>query len=64
MLWENSSNDELLKLARRNFEILERSCHPIDPFSGGGLSLWKRIAWLPAYGSDLNPVAVMIGGDD
>lgn len=62
--WENSTNEEVLGRART--EIL-RSCNgalPIvyDPFSGGGsIPLEAQRLGLPAYGSDLNPVAVMIG---
>ena len=62
--WENSTNEEVLKRARA--EIL-RSCGgelpPVyDPFSGGGsIPLEAQRLGLPAYGSDLNPVAVMIG---
>ena len=62
--WENSTNEEVLTRARN--EIM-RSCEgklpPIyDPFSGGGsIPLEAQRLGLPAYGSDLNPVAVMIG---
>lgn len=62
--WENSTNDEVLDRARA--EIL-RSCDGVlppvyDPFSGGGsIPLEAQRLGLPAYGSDLNPVAVMIG---
>jgi len=62
--WENSSNEEVLGRARA--EIL-RSCEGVlppvyDPFSGGGsIPLEAQRLGLPAYGSDLNPVAVMIG---
>lgn len=62
--WENSTNEEVLERAR--VEIL-RSCDgelpPIyDPFSGGAsIPLEAQRLGLPAYGSDLNPVAVMIG---
>ena len=64
VVWENSTNEEVLKRARD--EIL-KSCDgelpPIhDPFSGGGsIPLEAQRLGLPAYGSDLNPVAVMIG---
>jgi putative DNA methylase len=64
VLWENSTNHEVLD--RANAEI-KRSCGgdlpPIyDPFSGGGsIPLEAQRLGLPAYGSDLNPVAVMIG---
>jgi putative DNA methylase len=62
--WENSTNREVLDRARA--EIL-RSCDGelpsvYDPFSGGGsIPLEAQRLGLPAYGSDLNPVAVMIG---
>lgn len=62
--WENSTNEEVLKKARAE---IRRSCGgeipPIyDPFSGGGsIPLEAQRLGLPAYGSDLNPVAVMIG---
>ncbi|NCP12882.1 MAG: DUF1156 domain-containing protein [Sphingomonadales bacterium] len=62
--WENSTNEEVLERAR--FEI-RKSCGgelpPVyDPFSGGGsIPLEAQRLGLPAYGSDLNPVAVMIG---
>lgn len=62
--WENSTNEEVLASARA--EIV-RSCDgelpPIyDPFSGGGsIPLEAQRLGLPAHGSDLNPVAVMIG---
>jgi len=62
--WENSTNEEVLGRARS--EIL-RSCNGVmppvyDPFSGGGsIPLEAQRLGLPAYGSDLNPVAVMIG---
>ena len=62
--WENSTNEGVLERARA--EIL-RSCGGVlplvyDPFSGGGsIPLEAQRLGLPAYGSDLNPVAVMIG---
>jgi putative DNA methylase len=64
VIWENSTNEEVLEKARA--EIL-KSCGgelpPVyDPFSGGGsIPLEAQRLGLPAYGSDLNPVAVMIG---
>ncbi|WP_170364043.1 DUF1156 domain-containing protein [Ruegeria arenilitoris] len=62
--WENSTNEEVLGRARA--EILascEGELPPVyDPFSGGGsIPLEAQRLGLPAYGSDLNPVAVMIG---
>lgn len=62
--WENSNNERVLEMARQ--EIL-KSCDGelpaiYDPFSGGGsIPLEAQRLGLPAYGSDLNPVAVMIG---
>ena len=62
--WENSTNEEVIERARAE---IRRSCGgelpPIcDPFSGGGsIPLEAQRLGLPAYGSDLNPVAVMIG---
>lgn len=62
--WENSTNDEVLERARAE---IRRSCGGVlppvyDPFSGGGsIPLEAQRLGLPAYGSDLNPVAVMIG---
>ena len=62
--WENSTNEEVLEKAKKEILI---SCNgelpPVyDPFSGGGsIPLEAQRLGLPAYGSDLNPVAVMIG---
>ena len=62
--WENSTNEEILERARVE---IRRSCNgelpPVyDPFSGGcSIPLEAQRLGLPAYGSDLNPVAVMIG---
>lgn len=62
--WENSTNEEVLKRTRAE---IHASCGgdlpPVyDPFSGGGsIPLEAQRLGLPAYGSDLNPVAVMIG---
>jgi putative DNA methylase len=62
--WENSTNEEVLERARAE---IRKSCGgelpPIyDPFSGGGsIPLEAQRLGLPAYGSDLNPVAVTIG---
>jgi putative DNA methylase len=64
VIWENSTNEEVLERAR--IEI-RKSCDgelpPVyDPFSGGGsIPLEAQRLGLPAFGSDLNPVAVMIG---
>lgn len=62
--WDNSTNEEVLERARAE---IRRSCGgkvpPVyDPFSGGGsIPLEAQRLGLPSNGSDLNPVAVMIG---
>lgn len=62
--WENSTNEEVLERARAE---IRNSCNgelpPVyDPFSGGcSIPLEAQRLGLPAHGSDLNPVAVMIG---
>lgn len=64
VIWENSTNEAVLERARAE---IRRCCGdplpPIyDPFSGGcSIPLEAQRLGLPAYGSDLNPVAVMIG---
>ena len=64
MVWENSTNEGVLERARAE---IRKSCGgdlpPVyDPFSGGGsIPLEAQRLGLPAFGSDLNPVAVMIG---
>ncbi len=61
--WENINNERVLKKAKE--EIL-KSCDGdlpsiYDPFCGGGsIPLEAQRLGLEAYGSDLNPVAVMI----
>lgn len=61
--WENSTNEEVLERARTE---IRKSCNGelpsvYDPFSGGGsIPLEAQRLGLRAYGSDLNPVAVMI----
>ncbi|ALC11380.1 DUF1156 domain-containing protein [Sphingopyxis sp. 113P3] len=62
--WENSTNEEVLERARaeirRNFP--EGVPPAYDPFSGGGsIPLEALRLGLRSTGSDLNPVAVMIG---
>lgn len=64
VVWENSTNEEVLERART--EIRKSFNGPLpsvyDPFSGGGsIPLEAQRLGLPSYGSDLNPVAVMIG---
>ena len=62
--WENSTNEEVLERARAE---IRKSCGgelpPVyDPFSGGcSIPLEAQRLGLPAYGSDLNPVAVTVG---
>lgn len=62
--WENSTNEEVLERARKE---IRRCCGNVmppiyDPFSGGAsIPLEAQRLGLQAFGSDLNPVAVMIG---
>lgn len=62
--WENSTNDRVLTSARNE---IRRSCDGsapavYDPFSGGGsIPLEAQRLGLTSFGSDLNPIAVMIG---
>lgn len=64
VVWENSTNKEVLDRATAE---IRKSCDGVipaiyDPFSGGAsIPLEAQRLGLPAYGSDLNPVAVMIG---
>ena len=64
VVWENTLSEEVLSRARAE---IRTSCGEdlpsiYDPFSGGGsISLEAQRLGLPARGSDLNPVAVMIG---
>ncbi len=61
--WENLNNEQVLEAARA--EIVA-SCdgdlpNILDPFCGGGtIPLEAQRLGLPAYGGDLNPVAVLI----
>lgn len=63
VIWENSNNEQVLEAARA--EIVA-SCdgdlpNILDPFCGGGtIPLEAQRLGLPAYGGDLNPVAVLI----
>jgi len=63
VLWENSNSERVLSAARAE---IERSCggelpNILDPFCGGGtIPLEAQRLGLPAYGGDLNPVAVLI----
>ena len=62
--WENSANKEVIERAQNE---IRRSCDGLlpqiyDPFSGAAsIPLEAQRLGLPSYGSDLNPVAVMIG---
>ena len=64
VVWENSFDERLLKIAR---EEIRQSCGKVcpkvhDPFSGGGaIPIEAQRLGLSAAGSDLNPVAVLIG---
>ena len=63
VVWKNSNNPEVLRQARAE---IEASCdgelpNVLDPFCGGGtIPLEAQRLGLPAYGGDLNPVAVLI----
>ena len=63
VVWENSNDPEVLAVARAE---IEASCdgelpNVLDPFCGGGtIPLEAQRLGLPAYGGDLNPVAVLI----
>ena len=63
VVWENSTNEELLNKAKKeieNFEELE-NLSLLDPFAGGGsIPLEAQRLGLNAIACDLNPVAVMI----
>lgn len=63
VLWESSTNEEMLEEARAEI----RACFPdgpppiLDPFAGGGsIPLEAQRLGLEAHASDLNPVAVLI----
>ena len=63
VIWENSNNEQVLAAATAE---IEASCdgnlpNILDPFCGGGtIPLEAQRLGLPAYGGDLNPVAVLI----
>ena len=63
LIWENSSNSEVLRRARAE---IERCCDGVppavlDPFGGGGsIPLEAQRLGLTALAGDLNPVAVLI----
>lgn len=63
VLWENSNDPETLKIARDLIMAATGGNPPpvLDPFCGGGsIPLEAQRLGLEAYGSDLNPVAVLI----
>ena len=63
VVWKNSNDPDMLAEARAE---IKRSCNGklpsvLDPFCGGGtIPLEARRLGLPAFGGDLNPVAVLI----
>ena len=63
VVWENSNDPHVLRAARVE---IEASCdgelpNVVDPFCGGGtIPLEALRLGLPAFGGDLNPVAVLI----
>src|SRR5438067_2060750 len=61
--WENSNNERVLELARKEITAATGGNPPpvLDPFCGGGsIPLEAQRLGLEAHGSDLNPVAVLI----
>ena len=63
VVWENSSNEELLAQAKREIMNSTGDNPPpiLDPFAGGGtIPLEAQRLGLEAHASDLNPVAVLI----
>ena len=64
VVWKNAFDESILEQARRE---IRRSCGGrspcvFDPFSGGGsVPIESQRLGLPARGSDLNPVAVLVG---
>lgn len=64
VLWENSSNREVLELAQNEIAAScgEQIPSVYDPFSGAAsIPLEAQRLGIPSYGSDLNPLAVLIG---
>ena len=62
--WENTTNQEIIKRAIKEIrkQGLTKKSVVYDPFSGGAsIPLEAQRLGLNALGSDLNPVAVMIG---
>lgn len=63
VLWENTTNEEVLDRARAEIMRSTDNNPPpvLDPFCGGGsIPLEAQRLGLEAHGSDLNPVAVLI----
>lgn len=63
VVWENTTDEELLEQARKEiFDSCDGAPPPIlDPFAGGGsIPLEAQRLGLEAHASDLNPVAVLI----
>lgn len=63
VVWENSNNEEILKVARDEILKYTDGTPPVflDPFAGGGaIPLEAQRLGLEAHAHDLNPVAVMI----
>src|SRR5579883_3275565 len=63
VLWENSNNEDVLRLARAEILTSTGDNPPpvLDPFAGGGsIPLEAQRLGLEAHASDLNPVAVLI----
>ena len=64
VLWKNTANEDVLKEAKKE---IKKSCNNeipriYDPFSGGGtIPLEAKRLGCFSYGSDLNPVATLIG---
>jgi putative DNA methylase len=63
VLWENSNNEDVLRMAREEILKSTNGNPPpvLDPFAGGGsIPLEAQRLGLEAHASDLNPVAVLI----
>lgn len=63
VLWENTTNEAVIEEARAEIRRSTDGNPPpvLDPFCGGGsIPLEAQRLGLTAYGSDLNPVAVLI----
>lgn len=63
VLWENSTNEDVLERARAEIRRSTGGNPPpiLDPFAGGGsIPLEAQRLGLEAHASDLNPVAVLI----